>query len=564
MTTRGIPPTPAVVRRLVEDQLGHSVGVNFVATWVRRHSDQIMTGYLTPIEHKRKKATSYHHFNIFFENLKKKIDSYNINPCNIYNMDEKGFLIGYLQKTRRIFAKKQFESGILQGQSHDGNREWITILACVCADGTALPPAIIYPGQNIQDTWLQDWENERCFFTSSPNGWTSDEIAREWVEHCFQKETKEKARQGRDWRLLIMDGHGSHVTMKFIDFCESNRILVIILPAHSTSQLQPLDVKVFRPLAAAYSLALDGWMHNCEGLSSINKRHFFKLFWHAWEKAMTEKNILSGFSATGISPYDPAQIMSIFPTWKPPEEAPQHQTIEDRPSTNESSFSALSASDGAKIRSFLDRSLGRDGTDIIKIRNTLLKFASEISILRHRVEGLEQGIREEKKKAARSKPLFEQLRAQSGGGSVIFSPSKISLARQLQDAKDAEKIEEDLAKQARALEKEQKKERKDLEEKRKVEIREQQKIAREEAKAEKLRLQEEAKASRQAAAQLRKEVQLAKKSSQKPRKSKKPIQEDFPVVPPVSRSGKAVLTSGRPQRARRLPRALDDYEIELV
>ena len=64
----------------------------------------------------------------------------------------------------------------------------------------------------------------------------------------FNKETKKKARNGRSWRLLILDGHGSHVTLRFINYCEANRILIIILPAHSTSQLQPLDIRVFRPL----------------------------------------------------------------------------------------------------------------------------------------------------------------------------------------------------------------------------------------------------------------------------------------------------------------------------
>jgi hypothetical protein len=69
-------------------------------------------------------------------------------------MDEKGFLIGELQKLKRIFTRKYFASGKLLGAGQDGNREWVTILACICMDGTYLPPSVIYQALsgNIQDT----------------------------------------------------------------------------------------------------------------------------------------------------------------------------------------------------------------------------------------------------------------------------------------------------------------------------------------------------------------------------------------------------------------------------
>ena len=62
----------------------------------------------------------------------------------MYNMDEKGFLIGFLQKTRRIFIKKAFGAGRIKHVSQDGSREWITLLATICADGTKLSPGLIY------------------------------------------------------------------------------------------------------------------------------------------------------------------------------------------------------------------------------------------------------------------------------------------------------------------------------------------------------------------------------------------------------------------------------------
>lgn len=85
-------------------------------------------------------------------------------------MDEKGFLIGVLSKIKRVFSKSAFEEGKLRHILQDGNREWITTIACTCADGTSLTPALIYQAQSgaIQDTWLQDFklEQHRAFFTS--------------------------------------------------------------------------------------------------------------------------------------------------------------------------------------------------------------------------------------------------------------------------------------------------------------------------------------------------------------------------------------------------------------
>ena len=67
----------------------------------------------------------------------------------------------------------------------------------------------------------------------------------------FEREIKAKAQ--RSWRLLILDGYGLHISIKFIDYCDSHRILLAIYLPHSIYTLQPLDVCLFRPLLQAYS-----------------------------------------------------------------------------------------------------------------------------------------------------------------------------------------------------------------------------------------------------------------------------------------------------------------------
>jgi hypothetical protein len=60
-------------------------------------------------------------------------------------------------------------------------------------------------------------------------------------------------------RLLIMDGHVSHLTFEFFYFCLSHDIICICLPSHSTHILQPLDVGCFRSLQGAYEEEVLQW-----------------------------------------------------------------------------------------------------------------------------------------------------------------------------------------------------------------------------------------------------------------------------------------------------------------
>jgi hypothetical protein len=46
---------------------------------------------------------------LYFEVLQQKITQYDIAPENTYNMDEKGFAIGVLGRTKRVFSRRQYE-----------------------------------------------------------------------------------------------------------------------------------------------------------------------------------------------------------------------------------------------------------------------------------------------------------------------------------------------------------------------------------------------------------------------------------------------------------------------
>jgi hypothetical protein len=171
------------------------------------------------------------------------------------------------------------KKGKIIGTSQDRSQEFISLLACICANSTALPPALIYSGKScdLQDTWVTNvTAQDKAYFAASSNRWSSNSLGLQWLEKVFIRHTKAKA--GNRRRLLLVDGHSSHVNMAFINKCDQNRILVLILPPHSTHRLQPLDVGLFRPLACKYSQQISKLMSNSFGITSMTKRMFWPMF----------------------------------------------------------------------------------------------------------------------------------------------------------------------------------------------------------------------------------------------------------------------------------------------
>ncbi|KAK1916434.1 hypothetical protein P3342_004253 [Pyrenophora teres f. teres] len=250
LTRQGLPPTRAMIRNFASQITQREVGIHWVDRFVQRHPDELISKWTTSIDNNRHKADSAKKYSLYFDLLREKIEQYHVEARYIYNMDEKGFMLSAVGRSKRIFSRTSFETGKRRSTIQDGSREWITLLACICADGSYLEPALIYKSASslIQNTWLQalDHETHQVRITSSPSSWTNNDIGLAWLKQVFDRSIKAKARSS--YRLLILDGHGSHLTIDFIEYCDQNKILLAIYPPHSTHTLQPLDVVLFKPL----------------------------------------------------------------------------------------------------------------------------------------------------------------------------------------------------------------------------------------------------------------------------------------------------------------------------
>lgn len=152
LTDRGIPPTTAMVRNFAEQFAGPRPGNLWTQRFVERHSHELDKGYLDTFEAQRRGADSRKQYEYYFNLIRRKIEEHGILQSNCYNIDEKGIALGQMSKHHRIFNRGAVEKGRVIGAAEPTNREWITILATICADRTWIPPGVIFVGKtgNIQ------------------------------------------------------------------------------------------------------------------------------------------------------------------------------------------------------------------------------------------------------------------------------------------------------------------------------------------------------------------------------------------------------------------------------
>ncbi|KAF1924064.1 uncharacterized protein M421DRAFT_425080 [Didymella exigua CBS 183.55] len=351
------------------------VSESWVTRFINKYSIHLISQYSTGMDANRHNADSYTKYKLYFNLLQRKIAEYKINTKHTYNIDEKGFMIRVTLRTKHVFSRRMWEKKEVKASLQDGNCAWLTLIACVCGDGSALPPGLIYKSANntIQSSWV-------------------DEIK-----------------------------PGEHSVLVSL-------ILLAILPPHSTHTLQLLNKVMFKPLSTAYSKELTTHLHSGQGLSVIKKSDFFHLFWKAWTNTFTPELILRSFKATDISPLQPNVILQRFAKSTP--EASDSST---------SSSSVYSGKDWLKIETLLRKVVKEEkeetSPELRKISRSLHHISIQNQLLHHKNQGLKEALKTQKKHKNKSKVLQFQPRKDYHGGAEFYSPSRVERARSDERAK---------------------------------------------------------------------------------------------------------------------------------
>jgi len=84
-------------------------------------------------------------------------------------------------------------------------------------------------------------------YNCSESGWMEGQQFLEWFSKVFAAGTSNLDGP----KLLIFDGHSSHISPHVVDLAVQNNIELLCLPAHTSSIFQALDVGVFKAVRGA-------------------------------------------------------------------------------------------------------------------------------------------------------------------------------------------------------------------------------------------------------------------------------------------------------------------------
>jgi hypothetical protein len=97
-----------------------------------------------------------------------------------------------------------------------------------------------------------------------PNAWMTKELFMNWLYHFASSVPCGVLHENK--HLLFFYGHGSHIVLQTIESTDTMGIDLLILPAHTTHRLQPLDVSVFGPFKSYFRVEIVAHMEKNLGI----------------------------------------------------------------------------------------------------------------------------------------------------------------------------------------------------------------------------------------------------------------------------------------------------------
>jgi DDE superfamily endonuclease len=151
----------------------------------------------------------------------------------IGNMDETPMAFNLPNNTTIEQAGTKTVSILTTGHERSN---FTVVLACM-ADGTKLPPVIIFKLKKIPREEFPDG----VIIRTNPEGWMNENEMLWWVENIWIKRT---GRGNNPRSLLVLDSFSAHKTDAVKQRFREKKTDLAVIPGGLTSRLQPLDVSL--------------------------------------------------------------------------------------------------------------------------------------------------------------------------------------------------------------------------------------------------------------------------------------------------------------------------------
>jgi hypothetical protein len=312
-------------------------GAGWLRGWKCRHPELSMRTSQA-LEVARARGMCELNVRSFYNNLEALYATNKYSPDRIWNCDESGAQAGkngggvIIARTgaRRVHS-------IVPDQ-----REWLSVLVCINADGSSIPSFYIFKGKRFGANYIQRCESGATM-AMQPKVWMTSYLFSAWISHFIASIRRIGTISPTHRHLLILDGHASHATLDVIQEARSAGLDLITLPSHTSHALQPLDVAIFKPFKQYFREYRDFWTSRNMG-SPAGKETLAQWVSLALKKALTSKNIKFGFAAAGIMPLNQKALDGQFGPSKAFEAA-----ADDNGIVSESQLDAMHCGEGSGV-----------------------------------------------------------------------------------------------------------------------------------------------------------------------------------------------------------------------
>jgi hypothetical protein len=104
LSKRGLPPTREMIQKKSSDVIKRRVSEAWVTRFLHRNHDKLTSKWSSGIDTLCHKASSEAKYKLYFDLLHSRIKEYKMLTSDTYNMDEKGFMIGIMGRSKRVFS----------------------------------------------------------------------------------------------------------------------------------------------------------------------------------------------------------------------------------------------------------------------------------------------------------------------------------------------------------------------------------------------------------------------------------------------------------------------------
>jgi hypothetical protein len=181
--------------------------------------------------------------------------------------------------------------------------EHTTLLLFVSAAGGWLKPLAICPLKTLPEFAASVYEDFNI--SGQENGWIDGAIFKNYIENYFVQEMdKMRANKGEEDEpvLLVMDHHVSRDALDAKMLWEKHKILLLLIPAHSSHIVQPLDLSTNGEFKQKFRERFEVIIGED---ASTRRNRMMQIAARVLSRVNNKDTILTGWARAGLWPYNP-------------------------------------------------------------------------------------------------------------------------------------------------------------------------------------------------------------------------------------------------------------------